>query len=171
MTPEIKALIAVLLGLLFCFSGYKVQKFLITVVWFVIGFEIVKIVGPRFITNSNTLLIAEVIAGFILASVGFKLEKMALFVTVAYLTYITVSPYITGFEKEVNLIVQGVVSLVAGGLSILFIKPILILATSISGAGVIYQALPAIVKLDGQILLIVVVIVAVLGIIVQFKSN
>lgn len=171
MTPEIKALIAVLLGLLFCFSGYKVQKFLITVVWFVIGFEIVKIVGPRFITNSNTLLIAEIIAGFILASVGFKLEKMALFVTVAYLTYITVSPYITGFEKEVNLIVQGVVSLVAGGLSILFIKPILILATSISGAGVIYQALPAIVKLDGQLLLIVVVIVAVLGIIVQFKSN
>lgn len=171
MTPEIKALIAVLLGLLFCFSGYKVQKFLITIVWFIIGFEIVKIIGPKFITNSNTLLIVEVIAGFILASVGFKLEKLALFVTVAYLTYITVSPYITGFEKEVNLIVQGVVSLVAGGLSILFIKPILILATSISGAGVIYQALPAIVKLDGQILLIVAVVVAVLGIIVQFKSN
>lgn len=171
MTPEIKALIAVLLGLLFCFSGYKVQKLLITIVWFVIGFQLVRIIGPHFITNKDTLLIIEVVVGFLLASVGFKLEKLALFVTVAYLTYITVSPYITGFEGEVNLIVQGVVSLIAGGLSILFIKPILIVATGIAGAGIVNQALPVIVNLDSQIILIVAVVLAVLGILVQFKSN
>lgn len=171
MSVEIEALIAILLGLLFCFGGYKVQKFLITVVWFLIGFQVVKLIGPIFISNSDTLLIIELVGGFILASVGFKLEKLALFVTVAYLTFITVSPYITGFEKEINLIVQGVVSLIAGGLSILFIKPILIVATGISGAGVIYQALPVIVNLDNQILLIAAIVIAVLGILVQFKSN
>lgn len=171
MTPEIKALIAILLGLLFCFSGYRVQKFLITVVWFVIGFEIVNLIGAEYITNKDTLLIIEIIAGFILASVGYKLEKLALFVTVAYLTYITISPYITFFSKEMNLLTQGVVSLLMGGLSIILMKPILIIATSISGAGIFYQYLPVIVNLDAKILLIVAVVIAVLGIIVQFKSN
>lgn len=171
MTPEIKALIAILLGLLFCFSGYRVQKFLITVVWFIIGYEIVALVGAEYITNKDTLLIIEIIAGFILASVGYKLEKFALFVTVAYLTYITISPYITFFSKEMNLLVQGVTALLMGGLSIILIKPILIIATSVSGASIFYQYLPVIVNLDAKILLIVAVVIAVLGIIVQFKNN
>lgn len=171
MNAEIKALIAILLGLLFCFGGYKAQKFLITIVWFLIGYEVVKLIGPRFITNKDTLFIIELIGGFILSSVGFKLEKLALFITVAYLTYITVTPYITGFEKEVNLIVQGVVCLLAGGLSVLFIKPILILVTGVSGAAVIYRALPVIINLNGQILLIVAVVIAILGILIQFKTN
>ncbi len=171
MTSEIKALIAILLGLLFCFSGYRVQKFLITVVWFVIGYEIVRLVCSEYITNKDTLLIIEIIAGFILASVGYKLEKLALFVTVAYLTYITISPYITFFSKEMNLLAQGVAALLMGGLSIILIKPILIIATSVSGASIFYQYLPVIVNLDAKILLIVAVVIAVLGIIVQFKSN
>ncbi len=171
MTPEIKGLIAILLGLLFCFAGYKVQKFLIMLIWFYIGFQLAHTYGPNFVSNNSVLLIVEIIAGFIFASIGFKIEKLAILITVAYLTYITISPYITGFEKEMNTLIVGVASLLAGGLAIFFIKPILIIVTSLAGCGIIYQYLPAVLNLGDKIYMIIAIVIGLTGIYAQFKSN
>lgn len=171
MTPEITAIIAILIGLLFCFAGYKIQKLLITIVWFVLGFILAKEIGGHFIESSNLLLIIEIISGLIIGSVGFKLEKLALCIAVAYLVYITIGPYITGFEQGVEIIIHFGVSLLVGILSTFFIKPILIIVSSIAGANIIKYYVPTLIAIPANYLLIGVVVIAVLGILAQFKTR
>lgn len=173
MTPELKALIALLLGILLCISGYKIQKVLTTIVWFIIGFELTKTIGIHFISNTNTLLIVEIIIGIVLASIGFKLEKLALFITVSYLAFKTLSPYmyLLEYTEEIKLIIQGVVSLLIGALSVLCIKPILIIITSLAGASLVKESIPTFISLDANILLLIFAVFALVGIIIQFKTN
>ncbi len=171
MSPEISAIIAILIGLVMCFGGFKIQKILITLVWFVIGAALAKYLGSYFIDNNQMLIIVEIIVGFIVGSIGFKLEKLALFIAVSYLTFKTIGPYITGLESGVALIVQGGISLLIGALSTFFIKPILIVVSSIAGASIIKSYLPALISLSSNVVLIIVVIIAVLGILFQFKNN
>jgi hypothetical protein len=103
---------------------------------------------------------------------GFKLEKLALAIAVAYLTYITIGPYITGFEKGVTLIIHCGISIGAGILATFFIKPILIVVTAIAGATLIKQQLPIIIpSLNSQLVLIASIVIAVFGLLTQFKTN
>ena len=171
MTPEITAIIAILIGLLFCFAGYKVQKLLITIVWFVIGFILAGKIGGYFISSANLLLVIEIITGIIIGSLGFKLEKLALCISVAYLVYITIGPYITGFEKGVEIIIHFGASLLIGILSTFFIRPILIVVSSIAGAHIIKYYVPTLVTVPANYLLIAVVVIAVIGALVQFKTR
>lgn len=169
MSPQITALIAIVIGLLFCFAGYKIQKMLITIVWFALGFMFANKIGGYFISSTNLLLVIEIIVGIIVGSLGYKLEKLALCIAVAYLVYITIGPYIKGFEKEVTFIIHIGVSLLVGILSTLFIKPILIVVSSIAGANIIKYYLPTLITLSSNVLLIVVIVIAILGILAQFK--
>lgn len=171
MTPEITAIIAILIGLLFCFAGYKIQKLLITIVWFIIGVVLANKIGGYFIDSRNLLIVVEIITGIIIGSVGFKLEKLALSIAVAYLVYITIGPYITGFEPGLTLIIHAGISLLIGILATFFIRPILIIVSSIAGASIIKMYLPAIVTLSSNVLLIVTVVIAILGILAQFKTR
>lgn len=171
MTPEITAVIAIIIGLIFCFAGYKVQKLLITIVWFAIGFVLANKIGANFIEAKNVLLIVQIISGVVFGSLGFKLEKLALCIAVAYLVYTTIGPYITGFEKGVTIIVQFGIAAFIGILSTFFIKPILIVVSSFAGANLLKIYVPSLVTVPANILLIVVIVVAVLGALVQFKNS
>lgn len=171
MNFDVTSLIILGISLVLCFFGYKVQKFVVTLAWFALGYTLAGMIGANFITG-NTLLIIKIVVGIILGSMGFKLEKLALAIAVAYLTYISVGPYITGFEKEVTIIIQVAVSLGAGILATFFIKPILIGVTSIAGATLIKQYLPVIIpSLGSQVVLIIAIVIAVFGLLTQFKTN
>jgi len=171
MNFDVTSLIILGISLVLCFCGYKVQKFVVTLAWFALGYTVAGMIGDNFVTG-NTLLIIKLVAGIILGSMGFKLEKLALAIAVAYLTYISVGPYITGFEKEVTIIIQVAVSLLAGRLATFFIKPILIGVTAVAGATLIKQHLPVIIpSLGAQVTLIIAIVIAVLGLLTQFKTN
>ena len=171
MNLDVTALIILGISLILCFFGFKVQKLVITLAWFAIGFTLAGLIGTKFL-EGNMLLIVKITAGLILGSMGLKLEKLALAIAVAYITFITVGPYINGFEEGVTLIIKVGVSLGAGILSTLFIKPILIGITTIAGASLINQYLPVVIpSVTGQIALIVTIVIAVLGLLTQFKTN
>ncbi len=171
MNLDMTALIILGISLVLCFFGFKVQKFVITLAWFALGFTLAGAIGGKFL-DGNTLLIVEIVVGIILGSMGYKLEKLALAIAVAYLTYITIGPYITGYEKGVTLIIHVALSLGAGILATFFIKPILIGVTSIAGATLIKQYLPVVIpSLTTQVTLIIAIVIAVLGLLTQFKSN
>lgn len=128
-----------------------------------------KEIGAHFISNNNLLLLLQIISGIVLGSVGFKLEKLAVCIAISYLTYITITPYITGFEKEVMTIMHFGISLLLGILSTLFIKPILVIVSSFAGANIILHYLPLLITLDYNLLLIIAIIIGVMGVLVQFK--
>ncbi len=169
MSNEVVAIIAIIVGLLMCFWGYKIQKLLIMIAWFCLGFMLMKEIGFHFIDNANLLMLLQIISGIVLASVGFKLEKLALCIAVSYLTYITITPYITGFEEGISIIIHFGLSLLLGILSTLFIKPILVIVSSFAGANIILHYLPSLISLDYNLLLITAIIIGVMGVLVQFK--
>ncbi len=165
------ALIAILIGLVICFYGFKIQKLVIALASFALGFTLSGAIASNFIDSNTALMVIKIVFGLILASIGFKLEKLALCLAVAYLTYGSIGSYITGFESNMKLAIQIGLSLVVGITSTLFIKPILICITSIAGSALIKQYLPTMITLDPKILTIIVIVIAVSGIITQLKTN
>lgn len=171
MNLDTTALITLGISLIMCFLGFKVQKLVITLAWFFIGYQLAGAVGGNFL-NGNTLLITQIVVGIILGSLGYKLEKLALAIAVAYLTYISIGPYITGFEEGIRLIIHIGGSLLAGILATFFIRPILIGITAVAGATLIRENLPIVIpSITSQIALIIAIVVAVLGLLTQFKTT
>ena len=69
MNLDTTALITLGISLIMCFLGFKVQKLVITLAWFVIGYRLGGIVGGNFL-DGNTLLITQIVVGIILGSLG-----------------------------------------------------------------------------------------------------
>ena len=171
MDARITAIIFIIIGLVLCFYGYKIQKLVITLAWFAIGYTIAGYIAGNFIEAQTTLLIIQIVAGVILGSLGFKLEKLALLIAVAYLTYNSIGGYITGFTGNMKLAVQLGVSVLVGILSTLFLKPILICITSIAGASLVRDYVPTLVTLQPNIITIGFIVIAAFGILFQLKTN
>lgn len=171
MNLDTTALITIAIGLVMCFFGFKVQKLVITLAWFFIGFKLTEMVGGNFL-DGNTLLIAQIVVGIILGSLGYKLEKLALAIAVAYLTYISIGSYLTGFEEGIRLIIHISGSLFAGILATFFIKPILIAITAIAGATLLRDNLPIVIpSITAQVSLIISIVIAIFGLLTQFKTT
>ena len=171
MDANVSALIAIAIGLALCLFGFKIQKSVIAIAWFGIGFTLADKIGSNFIEAANILLIVKIVAGILLASVGFKLEKLAIAIAVGYLTYTSIGAYITGFEESLKLIIHIGISIGAGILSMLFIKPILICITSIAGATIVKEYLITFITLEPSVLMIGTIVLAVVGIIIQLKTT
>lgn len=171
MTKEVLAIIAIIIGFLISFAGYKIQKSLITIVWFCIGYLLATNILSNYINVKITIIIISIIVGIIFGSIGFKLERLALFICIAYLTYQNIHGYITGLDNNLIFLIEGSISVLIGGLSILFIKPILIFITGITGANIIKYYLPTLISLSSNITFVVVGIITILGIITQIKTN
>lgn len=171
MNLDTTALITLGISLIMCFFGFKVQKFIITLAWFALGFVLADKIGGNFL-DGNTLLITKIVVGILLGSLGYKLEKLALAIAVGYLTYISIGSYITGVEEGVKIIIHIGGSIFAGILSTLFIKPILICITAIAGATLIRENLLIVIpSITSQIALIIAIVIGIFGLLTQFKTN
>ncbi len=171
MDARITAIIFIIIGLVLCLYGYKIQKLVITLAWFAIGFTVAGYIAGKFIEAETTLLIIKLVVGVILGSLGFKLEKLALLIAVAYLTYNSIGGYITAFTGNMKLAVQLGISVLVGILSTLFLKPIVICITSIAGAALVRDYIPTLITLQPNIITIGFIVLAACGILVQLKSN
>jgi hypothetical protein len=173
MPEQVMSLIFLIVGLLLCFFGFKIQKMLITVAWFLIGYNLVGYANDYFhlISDSNILILVSIVVGLLLSGVGFKLEKLALFIAVAYLTFTSIKAYIPIDDPRILLLVQAALALIAGALSTLFIKPILIGVSSFAGAALVKEYLPLFITIPANILLIIVIVIAVAVVIVQLMTS
>lgn len=171
MDPRITAVIYLIAGLLLILSGFKIQKLVLTITWFFIGYNLAHKIGANFIGADNILLLVSVVAGFILASIGFSLEKAAIAITVAYITYKVVGPYLTGMDKNVLLITRVGLSLIVGILSLLFVRPILIITTTILGSELITVGAKTLITMSNPVPIIIFIVALLIGLSVQFKQS
>ena len=173
MPQEVMSLIILIAGLLLCFFGFKVQKILITVAWFLIGYNLVGYVNGliHVISDGTILVIACIVFGILLAGVGYKLEKIALFIAVAYLAFTTIGAYIPVDDQRIAMLIQGAAALIIGALSTLFIKPILIGVSSIAGGTILKDYIPQFINIPTNILSILVLVVVISGVLFQIKTS
>ncbi len=127
------ACISLVIGAVECFAGFKIMKAMMVIWGFFIGAIIGVVVG---VTAKSTILgfIVVVAFGIGLAVLFYKLYLAGIFILTAFLT--TIALYIM-FE---NIIIALPFAVAVGVLAICFVKPVVIITTSISGAGTILSS-------------------------------
>lgn len=169
---DLITVISIVIGVILTFFGYKIQKAVITLAWFLIGFGISNYICPNFITNEYLLLGVNIIVGLLLSSIGFKLEKLALVIAIAYFTYSCINGMVNIGEPTINFIIEITISMIIGALSLLVFRPIIICVTAGYGTSLIKaNVLSLINPVPNIAVLIASIIVFGLGILYQFNTT
>ena len=162
------ACISFIIAAVECFAGYKIMKAMIAVWGFFIGLAVGVMAGVA--TDSALLAIfLIVVLGGALAFLSFKFYLAGVFALNAILSGLAF--YIVFTNVLLAILFGGLIGL----MSIYFVKPIAILCTSISSAGILVASAYTMMKLDvGANPIITAILwipIALLGILVQFVTT
>jgi hypothetical protein len=126
---------AAALGLIECFFGYRILRFLLGVIGFIIGAVIAGSLGFELSDGSELISIAAAIAGGCVgAYLMYLLYIAGVFVIGAALGFMVVS-FIFGLMNENPVTWIVIASSVAGGiLAVIFQRPMIVIATSFGGS-------------------------------------
>ena len=171
MNFEFTPIIFLIIGIILCFCGYKIQKILITFAWFLIGFNISSILLGNIISNETTVLIASLAVGLILAILGIKIERLAVYIAVAYLSYKALSTYLVFDNETATYLINGVISLIIGALSVKLIRPIIIIVSSIYGTSLVTSNLPHLLNIPSIGMTIITIFLIIISIIYQLSTT
>ena len=138
----IQVVLMFLVGLVFIFEGYSIEKIVITVIWFLLGFNIAKDILGLFNFSTGIIpFIIEVIVGACFAAVGFKIDRIAFFIAIAYAAFIAIPQYFVLDNKIVYFIVKLIVAIVLGLLAVKFRAIIYVIISSLLGATLMKRAI------------------------------
>ena len=173
MSFNLLAIIAIVIGLIFAYYGYRVQKILIILACFGFGYTLGGEIFANLIADGKVLILVQALIGFVAALIGLKIEKLAVFSGVAYLAYSAVGSYLPTISNDLlRIFIQAGVAVIIGALAMMFMKEIFIIASAIYGAGLVQQYLPQLfTSIPMLAVTIITIIIAVSGMLFQFKSN
>ena len=163
-------IIAVLVGLMSCFFGYKLNKTLIAVIGLIIGFNIGVAVLPNFITDQTIIYIVSAIIALLFGFISYNLYLVGVFLLCAFAAYALCSNL--GLESNIQTIISVIAGIIAGILGVKFTRPLMIISTSLGGASLITENAFNLFNFQNNILSIIVfIIIALLGMSYQFKQK
>lgn len=127
------ACISLVIGAVECFAGFKIMKAMMAIWGFFIGAALGVVIGV--LAESTALgVILVIIFGVTLAVLSFKFYLAGIFILTAFLT--TIALYIM-FE---NIFIALLLAVGVGVLAMYFVKPVVIITTAVSGAGIILSS-------------------------------
>ena len=109
--------------------------------------------------------------GLIFSLVGFKVEQVAIFVAVLFLSFSLLSKFVNINQEFLNFAVKGIIAVILGGIAISFSKPIFITVSSLYAGSLVYVYLPQLISMSQVVLIIIAAAVVVLGIGIQYANN
>jgi len=126
---------AAALGLIECFFGYRILRFLLGVIGFILGAVIAGSLGFELSGGSELIsIVAAVAGGCVGAYLMYLLYIAGVFVIGAALGFMVVS-FVFGLMNENPVTWIVIASSVAGGiLAVIFQRPMIIIATSFGGS-------------------------------------
>ncbi len=162
------ACISLVIGAVECFAGFKIMKAMLAIWGFFIGAMLGVVIGVA--TESTVFgFIMVLVLGIGLAVLAYKLYLAGIFILTAFLTGIA---FYVIFE---NIAVSILLGIGIGVLAIFFVKPVVIISTAFSGAGVILSSAYLMMDLGMNANPVVTAIlwipIALTGIVVQFITT
>lgn len=169
--------IGIVIALLHCFLGYRLLKVWISVIGFLIGFLVSFGTAMHFLDDKTGICVLIGIAlGVAVAFLAYKVYLLGVFLLCGGMTMAAVYLFMTGnwpgLESWIPLLVSGLSGVLAGVLSVMFTKPLIILTTGINGglsAGTMIFEVLGIVNPVAQWILCAVIAAA--GTVVQFVTS
>ena len=164
-----------LIGLVLIFDGYKVEQVLVTIIWFLLGYNLAThILGFFGLTNQIILIVVGVIVGLCVGAVGWKLDNYAFFVAVGYAAYMILPSYITIQSNILFFIVRLVLAIIVALIALRFKHVIFVIVASLIGATlmkravlILFPTLPyALINLTN----VIVVILVAIGLLSQLEE-
>ena len=142
----ILVIVVLVIGVIFCFAGFKFLRRIVAVYMFISGFLFVyNLLTESFPDMGNAWLIA-LIAGLVLALLSAFFIKFCIFVTggtagvLIYLTFVRSSPYLLDAAGAGSFLYGLVFFIVVGILALIVKKHLIIILTAYIGAETITQA-------------------------------
>lgn len=127
------ACVSLVIGAVECFAGFKIMKAMMAIWGFFIGAMLGVVIGV--LAESTALgVILVIVFGTILAVLSFRFYLAGIFILTAFLT--TIALYI----MIENIFIALLLAAGVGVLAIYFVKPVVIITTAISGAGIIISS-------------------------------
>jgi uncharacterized membrane protein len=166
---QINALIAVFLliiGALQCFYGYKLFKFWIAVTWFIVFGLLGGIIGNSFAGDMGSTVFFAIMFAVLGAWISFKLYLAGVFLLCGSLGFLL------GYLLTQEMALGIIIGLVLGVLGTLFVKPVVIISTSLSGGIGVGMALATLLEVESSLTRVILsIIFVILGLYVQYITN
>ena len=172
---SIAFVIVLIIALLHCFLGYKLQKVWITVVGFFVGLVLGSVISGFTIGSKVkpfVIVLIGLAAGIIIGFVAFKLYTAGVFIWIAGLTFVMVTRLFTEKYETVAIVVGIVAAILFGILAVVFMRSVIIALTAINGGFTAVTMLMEKINFDGKIwILIMALVLTALGMAVQFMTT
>ncbi len=182
-TATLAAIIfSMVLSLIYCFFGYKLLRIHISFIMLVIGATIGFFIAIALNLDMQFVIAAVAVLGILLAVLGFFFYKAGLFILIALLVGTSLYSYLHDiFTMQYIIIICAALGVFFAILACFFVRPVVIIMTSIFGAlsfsdtlidnFLTQVALLNTVRTTEYIILGLAAIIALFGIIFQFRST
>lgn len=170
---NLEALVTLLIGLAICLYGFKLKKVAVALIWFAFGYYIANYIIGTFgiVLTEEYAFAVPIIAGCILGLIGLTLVKVGIYLAAGLISYMFITN-LGMFDQTICIILGIVVGAIIVFLASKFLKPVIIICTSIGGASLVTKAAKVLVLgLNANIFTIVFIILAIIGIATQFDRN
>lgn len=163
-------IIALIVAIITCFWGYKLNKFLISIFGLILGFAIGIEYLPNFINDQTTVYIISEIIGLAIGFISYNLYLAGIFFLCAIAVFVLCGNL--GLTEELQTIIGLVAGIIAGIIGVKFTRPIMIIATSLSGASIITDIAFNLLSYQNELLIFIIsLVLATFGMIYQFKQK
>lgn len=167
---NITSIITIIIAIMTCFFGYRLNKAIIAVIGLLIGFNIGITFLPLIITNQTLIYILSAIIAIILGMISYKLYLVGIFLLCAIAAYILTENL--GLTDNIQIIIGLIVGIIAGLLGVKFTRPLMIISTSFCGSSLIIDTLLPIFNIQNNtVSIILTLIIAALGMTYQFNQK
>jgi hypothetical protein len=137
----LELIIAILIGLLTCFAGYKIKRIAFAIIWFIIGYWLVKTYLPNVIDNQFWQWILQVAAGALLSLIGLSIEKLAVSFTAGIVVTFFILQHFGPATDWTLPAIAIAIGVVTGVVAVSLMKPAIIIYTAFFGANLLSTAI------------------------------
>ena len=164
------AWVTLVIGVLNCFLGYRLMKAWIGLAGFVLGAALAYSLASHYTRNSLVQIGAIVAIGLPMGLAAFHIYRLGVFLLCTGIGA-TAASVVLQPQDSLKFLICLVIGVLLGFLGMAFVKPTVILSTSLGGGFSIASALAAILKREGEMkILILGTALFAAGIVVQALS-
>lgn len=168
---NLEAIIGILLVIAVLFYGYRIKRIAFAIIWFVLGYTIIKRILPSSVEGEFLRTLAPVCGGLLLALIGISIERFAVFATVTVTVY-SIASSAFGTDTWAGVGICLVIAVIIGAIAVALMKPAIIAATAAAAAHVISLSLISLIGLAHHpYYLILLVVIAAIGALYQLKNT
>ena len=169
-TQLIVLLASLLVGFLACFMGSRLNKIIVMLVGFYFGYKLGDAYLPQLITDDVIVTFISIVIGIVIGFASFSMYLFGVFVLCFFLAYTVCDNFI---EVEFLKIIIGVVTgVIAGLIGVKFVRPIMIILTSLTGGFLLVNSGMQLLNIDNNLIYVACgIILAVIGALSQFNNK